>query len=444
MQVSNSVANKTFQNPPLLMFQPESDQIPTGAVEYYNPNFNQEDKNRQDDKKHQEDKNNEPQPEEQNEKEDEEPEDEQDENDSNVEASDNVKTINYVKNEPDVGTKNFSDLDNRGNYTWNLKVTHEDEKNEATQERDPTDKSFETLVIDSHPVKVDVEPDRGAKNRTPDYSHPIRRYHTNNSGEPNGHGRPFSVPPKKDQSVQKDIINPNQYQVKQTISVDSNTVKPTNKEQTNKFFEGYRNQTSLQDKHILVHPEYPHILTKARPKVPNPVVVSSGNAKNTNAHARPIFNFSAKPDEGKVQPERPSLIFSKHTPVPENPLTNYQFNFGNEVNKKVGVLSNPVPSQDMVPPPRKLIINPKPSIDKNVVGLSPPPIHITTTSRPKNSDANEAGLRPPPLYIPLNENGITLKPPTPKVSMTPPEPSGRPFLADILSEVRNKKWRYFK
>ena len=111
------------------------------------------------------------------------------------------------------------------------------------------------------------------------------------------------------------------------------------------------------------------------------------------------------------------------------------------------------PSRDMMPPPLRPTVGtnqsnkneeqdlkPPPILAHDVVGLSPPPIDITTTSAPMGDrfsfvTTNESGLKPPPKYIPLKDSFVA---PLPSVSMVPPRPRPslvRPFLVELLSQV---------
>lgn len=233
---------------------------------------------------------------------------------------------------------------------------------------------------------------------------------------------------------------------------------------------------------IRVHPEYPHIITKPKPQVPAPINVSSGSSKPSESHKRPNVQFSlpieaiGDEEDSKTQTERPPSSLVKKPrpnkePHDETLETAYQTNFASNDSKenakqdasdgsqRKGVSTttkSKVPSQNMMPPPRVPTSQPKqqekkreqeeglkpPPHPSDVVGLSPPPVDITTTKRPVDSEiitADESGLRPPPLYISLKESGNKpTTPPPPSINMVPPSPRPshiRPFLADILSEV---------
>ena len=237
-----------------------------------------------------------------------------------------------------------------------------------------------------------------------------------------------------------------------------------------------------QESGIRVHPEYPHIITKPKPRVPAPITVSSGSSKPLESHKRPNVQFSlpieaiGDEEDSKTQTERPPSSFIKKPkpnkePYDETLETAYQTNFASKDSKENAKQDTPsdgsqrksvsttpkpkVPSQNMMPPPRIPTSKPKeqekkgeqeeglkpPPPPTDVVGLSPPPVDMTT-KHPADSEIitpDESGLRPPPLYIPLKESGNGPgTPPPPSVNMIPPSPRPthiRPFLADILSEV---------
>lgn len=241
-----------------------------------------------------------------------------------------------------------------------------------------------------------------------------------------------------------------------------------------------------------VHPAYPHILTKPRPRVPKPVTISSGPKKPEVNNGRPKIQFSlpveasGEEKDSKTQTERPPSMLvtangQKKKKQEETLETAFQTNFAtaakdnedssDEVKGQSSVTTEPkkqesgeggkpkVPSQDMMPPPlRKSGGSAEQANKKNdeagleppphpsdVVGLSPPPVAITTTGRPKEDrfsfgNVDDTGLRPPPKYIPLKDSVGVVTPPRPSTSMVPPSPRptvARPFLADLLSQVRH-------
>lgn len=232
---------------------------------------------------------------------------------------------------------------------------------------------------------------------------------------------------------------------------------------------------------VRIHPDYPHIITKPKIRVPGPITISSGSAKPNESHRRPQFSLPIEAigdeEDSKTQTERPPSSLVKKPkpnkePTDETLETAFQTNFASSDSKedakdtpndgaqKKGIsttMKPKVPSQNMMPPlpsrlpsgkPKEQIKKPeqqeglKPPPERTeVVGLSPPPMDKTTTNRPvdlKIITSNESGLRPPPLFILLKESvnkAGTL--PSPSVNMVPPSPRPshiRPFLVDILSE----------
>lgn len=233
-----------------------------------------------------------------------------------------------------------------------------------------------------------------------------------------------------------------------------------------------------------IHPEYPHIITKPKAQVPGPITISSDHGK---PDTRPNIRFSmpveatGEETDSKTQTERPpSMLITKNDSIDkkkneETLETSYQTNFAlSDANKADSnnirirpietstgdMLSSmegmSVPSRDMMPPPLRPASNqvnkneeedlkPPPIPSRDVVGLSPPPVDITTTNRPMEDRfsfgvANESGLKPPPKYIPLKDASVA---PLPSVSMVPPSPRPsvtRPFIVELLSQV---KFRHF-
>ncbi|XP_051171598.1 uncharacterized protein LOC127288282 isoform X3 [Leptopilina boulardi] len=226
---------------------------------------------------------------------------------------------------------------------------------------------------------------------------------------------------------------------------------------------------------VRIHPDYPHIITKPKIRVPAPITITSGSAKPHDSHRPPQFSLPIEAigneEDSKTQTERPPSSLVKKPkpnkePIDETLETAFQTNFASTDSKEDAkdspsdgsqrkgmstTIKPKVPSQNMMPPPRHQ--KPTDQIKKpdhqesvklkptEVVGLSPPPVKITTTNRPSDSKIttlNESGLRPPPLFIPLKESvskAATLSPPS--VKMIPPSARPthiRPFLADILSE----------
>ena len=238
-----------------------------------------------------------------------------------------------------------------------------------------------------------------------------------------------------------------------------------------------------QGSEVRVHPEYPHLVTKPKLRVPGPITISSGSSKPAESHNRPNVQFSlpieatGDEEDSKTQTERPpSSLVKKPRPnkEPHDEMleTAYQTNFATTDSKEDDkkddqadgsqrkgtstTSKHKVPSQNMMPPPQAPASKPKeqekeekqeeglkpPPHPSDVVGLSPPPVDITTTNRPDDAGiitSNESGLRPPPIYIPLKESAtVSGIRPAPSIDMVPPSPRPshiRPFLADILSEV---------
>lgn len=226
-----------------------------------------------------------------------------------------------------------------------------------------------------------------------------------------------------------------------------------------------------------VHPEYPHILTKPKPQVPGPVIVSSGTPGMDTQHSRLSIKFSMPVEvtgeevDSKTQTERPpSMLVTKnnlsHNKKNDEAMdTAYQTNFASSEsqNKKDELKTRPinikemnVPSRNMMPPPLNVGLNqankdeqedlkPPPPPSSDVVGLSPPPVDITTTHVPIEdrfvlvTTDETTGLKPP-KYVSLKESITTVAPPLPSTSMVPPSPRPsltKPFLVELLSQVRD-------
>jgi len=212
-----------------------------------------------------------------------------------------------------------------------------------------------------------------------------------------------------------------------------------------------------------VHPEYPHILTKPKPQVPKPVIVSSG-ATGLETHNRPNIKFSMPVEitgeevDSKTQTERPpSMLIIKnnlsHSKI-NNATLNTAQNKQDEIKiRPVNIKEMNVPSRNMMPPPlntgssqlnrnKQEGLKPPPLPSGDVFGLSPPPVDITTTHMPLEDRfaviaTSESGLKPP-KYIPLKES-TTIAAPLPSTNMVPPSPRpsvARPFLVELLSQVR--------
>ncbi|XP_029175188.1 uncharacterized protein LOC114943684 [Nylanderia fulva] len=219
-----------------------------------------------------------------------------------------------------------------------------------------------------------------------------------------------------------------------------------------------------------IHPEYPHILTKPKPQVPEPVIVSSGIA-GLETHDRPNIKFSMSVEatgeevDSKTQTERPPSMLVTKNNLSQNKKdehetlnTAHQTNFASsdfQDELKTRPVNNNkemnVPSRNMMPPPLNagsnkneqegIELSPPPTPpSSDVLGLSPPPVDITTTHVPVDDrfalvTTNESGLKPP-KYIPLKES-TTVAPPPPSTNMVPPSPRPsltRPFLVELLSQ----------
>lgn len=217
-----------------------------------------------------------------------------------------------------------------------------------------------------------------------------------------------------------------------------------------------------------VHPDYPHILTKPKPQVPDPVIVSSGNAK-LETHGRPNkFSMSVEATgeetDSKTQTERPpSMLVTKNNPSynkngNETLQTAYQTNFASldSQDKTRPIKEVNVPSRNIMPPPLNVGssqsnrneqegLKPPPPPSSDVLGLSPPPVDITTTHIPMEDrfalmTNNESGLKPP-KFVPLKES-TTIAPPPPSTNIVPPSPRPsltRPLILELLSQVRLRK-----
>lgn len=224
-----------------------------------------------------------------------------------------------------------------------------------------------------------------------------------------------------------------------------------------------------------VHPEYPQILTKSKLQIPKPIIVSSDVA-SPETHGRPNIKFSMsveakdKDTDSKTQTERPLNILITKNNLLHNKKNNevletaYQTNFATagfqnknkEINgRPINIQNISIPSRNMMPPPLNADImsnqsskdgqeelKPPPPPSSDVLGLSPPPVGITTTHMPVEDRfslkiTSESDLKPP-KYILLKESMQTIVP-LPSTSMLPPnsKPSlTRPFLVELLSQVK--------
>ncbi|XP_043486794.1 uncharacterized protein LOC122514200 [Polistes fuscatus] len=212
-----------------------------------------------------------------------------------------------------------------------------------------------------------------------------------------------------------------------------------------------------------VHPEYPHIITKPKPQVPDPVIISSTGMKS-DSHIKSNVQFSMpveitdnEQDDSKTQTERPpSMLIIKTNSLKNKNQdkeileTAYQTNFasldsviGSSENQKMksnshnmsthnsapnmlyNIKEPKVPSRDMMPPPLSSVsskledeqqkLKPPPPPSNEVVGLSPPPLEITSTYRPLQHRPDPIVINEPDLilsskYIPLQELTKTIVP----------------------------------
>lgn len=220
-----------------------------------------------------------------------------------------------------------------------------------------------------------------------------------------------------------------------------------------------------------VHPEYPHILTKPKPQVPKPVIVSSGST-GLETHNRPNIKFSMPVEisgeemDSKTQTERPPSMLIIKNNLSHSKKSNETLNMAHQTNfaslesqdeikiRPVNIKEINVPSRTMMPPPLNVRPNqlnkdkqeglkpPPPPVSSDVFGLSPPPVDITTTHVPiedrfSSITTSESGLKPP-KYIPLKES-TTIAPLLPSTNMVPPSPRPsltRPYLVELLSQVK--------
>lgn len=347
---------------------------------------------------------------------------------------------------------------------------------------------YDTISNDHHSVFVtDTGPQQNISTQPqsvnlqrPSYNHP--------SVELNGHSRPFSKPHfdvsdnskvdiitespnHKDDEIVHGHMKPGFGQVLH-VQNDENGQLPSRKNESRVHVYRPRPKPDFSQRH-------PQIITKPKLKTPRPVVVSSGKVrKPNNAYRKPqVQQFSLAIDstgeenDSNSQTERPPSSETKMSnydkkPTQESLDTAFQTNFANDDSKveesndrketagsyqdirKITISKSKPLAQDMVPPPVTPVFNQeiskndeglKPPPPPTVLGLTPPPVDITTTTRPvenkpkKNTEVS--GLKPPPLYIPLQESST---PSQPSVDMIPPSPRPsivRPFLADVLSQV---------
>lgn len=356
-----------------------------------------------------------------------------------------------------------------------------------------------THAHNSYDTDIDNRPDR-----KPGYSHEIidlKPPAIIPVFEPNGHSRPFSKPnfavSNSDGNAEvitesSDINHVAQVNVRpvlgQVFQIQTDPKERESQQQHRNKTYAYRGRPQYSHA-TRTHPDHPQIITKPKPQVPGPVLISSGKVQKPSSHHRkstvqfslPI-DSTGEENESKTQTERaPSASTGPKKPTEESLATAFQTNFASTDSKedstnneedvsKIGNLS-----QDMVPPPvgnnqgqMDEGLRPPPS-PTDVLGLSPPPVDITsirptttsmattmasttttpvmtTTSSHRPLDnkskikSDVTGLKPPPLYIPLKESSIA--PPLPSVNMVPPSPRPsvvRPYLADILSQVSARR-----
>ncbi|XP_034936900.1 mucin-17 [Chelonus insularis] len=277
-----------------------------------------------------------------------------------------------------------------------------------------------------------------------------------NLSPPGGHARPHSntwgVPEKAD--------NENKYYSnKRNLTIIQPTYSHGNSNFNYVNTEIIRTETTTPAAGTRVHPAYPHILTKPRPVVPGPITISTGSSKvRLSAKNKTNNEVSLQPERTRIT-MRPIIIHTKDKNK-ETLETAFQTNFAthedeenvSNVNRKPikPEAGSRVPSRDMMPPPptmtvlRDRISNndgeadlKPPPIPADVVGMSPPPVDITTTTRrPIVNTVNELGLRPPPPnYIPLDTSTVVGETPPPPRPPPPslPKPS-KPFLVELLSQ----------
>ncbi|KYN11160.1 63 kDa sperm flagellar membrane protein [Trachymyrmex cornetzi] len=249
------------------------------------------------------------------------------------------------------------------------------------------------------------------------------------------------------------------------VKFQQKTVENKNSTTSRPIIIGNKRPSIIRPEHgtfTRVHPEYPHILTKPKPQVPEPVIISSGTA-GLETHGRPNVKFSMSVEamgeevDSKTQTERPpSMLVTKHNlsqnkKNDETLETAYQTNFASSDSQSEQDKIKDVPSRNMMPPPlnggigsnqskkkEQEGLKPPPPPSSDVLGLSPPPVDITTTHIPVDDrfalmTTDESGLKPP-KYVPLKES-TTIAPPN--TNMVPPSPRPsltRPFLVELLSQ----------
>ncbi|KAI4499721.1 hypothetical protein M0802_005291 [Mischocyttarus mexicanus] len=236
-----------------------------------------------------------------------------------------------------------------------------------------------------------------------------------------------------------------------------------------------------------VHPEYPHIITKPKPQVPDPVIISSTGMK-PDSHIQSNVKFSMpveitdnEQDDSKTQTERPpSMLIIKTNSLKnknqdkEMLETAFQTNFasldsviGSSENHQMksnshnisiqnsapnmlfNIKEPKVPSRDMMPPPLSSVsskleeeqqkLKPPPPPSNEVVGLSPPPLEITTTYRPLQHRPDPIVINEPNLilsskYIPLQELTKTIVPQSSIKSSNLRTTVTKSYLTEQLSE----------
>ncbi|XP_043272773.1 uncharacterized protein [Venturia canescens] len=345
----------------------------------------------------------------------------------------------------------------------------------------------------SHPVTV-FDNSHGQGENGQESSFPSQHEWPQNpqaSGNP-----PVQSPPGKDHRNDfPKVEGSNNRYVRRNQTTKTASYFPSNEEGSSLGDRTDQTPNRMQNSGTRVHPAYPHILTKPRPRVPGPITITSHSKRPDINNDKPKIQFSlpveamGEEKDSTTQTERPpSMLITanghKNKKQKQETLeTASQTNFAtpdrdneNSQQQEVKVYGKPtetkkqeassshsngnlrVPSQNMMPPPVRNshdssthpddskngdgLKPPPPPAD--VVGLSPPPVAITTTGRPKEDrfsfpTPEETDLTPP-KYIPLKESAgaVAPPPPPPSTKMVPPSPRpttvARPFLVDILSQ----------
>ncbi|XP_058788844.1 uncharacterized protein LOC131662888 [Phymastichus coffea] len=416
--------------------------------------------------------------------------------DSDVEASEDIKISTGLNDKPEDDIIITEDSDkNKFETTITFDQDRVDENgdgeiimgSEKKQDQylaQSTYGEFNHMNNNHHNVYVtDTGPQQNMTSHTQfiDLQSPV----VNPSIEPNGHSRPFlkshfsmtlsdnkpdiiTESPDKNDEIVHGHIKPGLGQVLH-VQNDKNEYETRKNDSRTHIY-----RRPKPDFPSRIHADRPEIITKPKLKTPRPVVVSSGKIRKQNNYRKPQVQFSLPIDstgeenDSKTQTERPpsSDTTNYHKkPTQESLDTAFQTNFASDDHKdevvndrveadgsfsdtqKISDSKSKLLPQDMVPPPVTPVVNKdilkndeglKPPPLPTVLGLTPPPVDITTTTRPIENNpkvnAEVSGLKPPPLYIPLQESSTPLQP---SVDMVPPSPRPslvRPFLADVLSQ----------